>query len=108
MKTKSLTLFLQNDIIMLRIDRERGVGMEKQINIAYVRVSDILQNQGRQVEELEKHNIDKWYKEKVSGKDTNRPKLQEMLDYINNFYEFNKGLDPEQQRNLTEIGRAHV
>ena len=33
--------------------------MEKQMNIAYVRVSDILQNEGRQVEELEKHNIDK-------------------------------------------------
>ena len=50
-------------------------------NIAYVRVSTILQNEGRQVVELEKHNIDKWYKEKVSGKDTNRPKLIEMLDY---------------------------
>lgn len=75
--------------------------MERQMNIAYVRVSDILQNEGRQVEELEKHNIDKWYKEKVSGKDTKRPKLQEMLGYIDNFYEFNKGLDPEQQMKLT-------
>ena len=50
-------------------------------NIAYVRVSTILQNEGRQVEELEKKDIDKWYNEKVSGKDTNRPKLIEMLDY---------------------------
>ena len=75
--------------------------MERQMNIAYVRVSDILQNEGRQVEELEKHNIDKWYKEKVSGKDTKRPKLQEMLGYIDNFYEFNKGLDLEQQMKLT-------
>ena len=51
-------------------------------NIAYVRVSTIEQNEGRQVEALKKYNIDKWYIEKVSGKDTNRPKLKAMLDYI--------------------------
>lgn len=50
-------------------------------NIAYVRVSTILQNEGRQVVELEKKDIDKWYNEKVSGKDTNRPELIKMLDY---------------------------
>ena len=52
------------------------------MNVAYVRVSSIDQNEARQVEALEKHNIDKWYIEKVSGKDTNRPKLKEMLDYV--------------------------
>lgn len=52
------------------------------MNVAYVRVSTIDQNEARQVEALEKHNIDKWYIEKVSGKDTNRPKLKEMLDYV--------------------------
>ncbi len=51
-------------------------------NIAYVRVSTAEQNEQRQVEALEKHNIDKWFIEKVSGKDTNRPKLKDMLDYI--------------------------
>lgn len=51
-------------------------------NIAYVRVSTVEQNEGRQIEALEKHHIDKWYTEKVSGKDMNRPKLQEMLDYV--------------------------
>ena len=51
-------------------------------NIAYVRVSTIEQNEARQIEALEKHNIDKWYTEKVSGKDTNRPQLQAMLDYV--------------------------
>lgn len=75
--------------------------MGKQINIAYVRVSDILQNETRQVEELAKYDIDKWYEDKISGKNTNRPKLKEMLEYINNFYEFNKGLDPHQQMKLT-------
>lgn len=51
------------------------------MNIAYVRVSTVEQNEDRQVKALEKHNIDKWYIEKVSAKDTNRPKLQEMLEF---------------------------
>lgn len=49
------------------------------MNIAYVRVSTQEQNEARQIEALEKHNIEKWYKEKISGKNTNRPELQEML-----------------------------
>ena len=51
-------------------------------NIAYVRVSTIEQNEARQTEALKKHNIDKWFVEKVSGKDTNRPELKKMLDYV--------------------------
>lgn len=52
------------------------------MNIAYVRVSTVDQNEQRQIKELEKHNIDKWYTEKISAKDTNRLKLQEMLDFV--------------------------
>lgn len=52
------------------------------MRVAYVRVSTIEQNEARQVEALKKHNIEKWYIEKVSGKDTNRPKLKEMLEYV--------------------------
>ena len=51
-------------------------------NIAYVRVSTVEQNEQRQIEALEKHNIDKWFTEKVSAKDMNRPELQKMLDYV--------------------------
>lgn len=47
---------------------------------AYVRVSTVEQNEERQIEGLEKHGIDKWFIEKVSGKDTNRTELQTMLD----------------------------
>ena len=50
--------------------------------IAYIRVSTLEQNEARQLAALEKHNIDKWFVEKVSGKDTNRPELQKMLDYV--------------------------
>ncbi len=52
------------------------------MKVAYVRVSTVEQNEARQVEALEKKGIDKWYIEKVSGKDTNRPKLQEMIEYV--------------------------
>ena len=52
------------------------------MNIGYVRVSTIDQNEARQVEALKKYGIEKWYSEKVSGKDLNRPKLQEMLDFV--------------------------
>ena len=51
-------------------------------NIAYVRVSTLEQNEARQREALQPYSIDKWFIEKASGKDTHRPKLQEMLEYI--------------------------
>lgn len=51
-------------------------------NIAYIRVSTVDQNEARQREALQTYHIDKWFIEKASGKDTNRPKLQEMLEYI--------------------------
>lgn len=50
-------------------------------NIAYVRVSTIEQNPKRQQEALKKHGIDKWFIEKLSGKNTDRPQLKLMLDY---------------------------
>lgn len=58
------------------------INMAKGKNIAYVRVSTIEQNEARQRESLKKYNIDKWFVEKASGKDVNRPILQEMLEYI--------------------------
>ncbi len=52
------------------------------MKIAYVRVSSIEQNEARQIEALEKYDIDKWFIEKASAKDTQRPKLKEMLEFI--------------------------
>lgn len=51
------------------------------MNIAYIRVSTVEQNEGRQVEALKKHNIDKTFIEKVSAKDTNRSELKAMIDF---------------------------
>lgn len=52
------------------------------MRVAYVRVSTVEQNEDRQVEALKKHGIEKWFVEKASAKDANRPKLQELLEYV--------------------------
>lgn len=50
--------------------------------VAYVRVSTAEQNEARQLEALRQHSVEKWYIEKVSGKDTKREQLQLMLDFV--------------------------
>ena len=40
-----------------------------------------MQNEERQVQELEKQGIDKWFNEKISAKDTERPELKKMIDF---------------------------
>lgn len=52
------------------------------MKVAYVRVSTVEQNEERQIEGLEKHGIDKWYIEKVSGKNMERPELRKMLEEV--------------------------
>ena len=47
----------------------------------YVRVSTVEQNEARQVEALEKAGVERWYIEKISGKNMERPELQKLLDY---------------------------
>ena len=50
--------------------------------VGYCRVSHILQNEARQLEAFKDMNLYKIYVEKQSAKDTQRPKLQEMLSYV--------------------------
>lgn len=54
------------------------------MNYAYIRVSTVEQNEARQLEAMKKYDIpqENYYIEKVSGKDTNRPKLQELLAIV--------------------------
>lgn len=52
------------------------------MKVAYVRVSSADQNEERQIEALKPRGIDRWYTEKVSAKDTNRPQLLAMLDFV--------------------------
>lgn len=50
--------------------------------IGYARVSTVEQNIERQLVALESYGADKIYIDKLSGKDTNRPQLQKMLEYL--------------------------
>ena len=47
--------------------------------VAYIRVSTVDQNTGRQSEEIV---ADKTFTDHASGKDTNRPALQEAMEYV--------------------------
>lgn len=51
-------------------------------NIGYIRVSTIEQNLDRQEEIMKKYNVEKIFSEKISGKNTDRPQLKAMLDYV--------------------------
>ena len=50
--------------------------------VGYVRVSSVDQNEARQLVTMENYKVEKVYSEKISAKDTNRPKLQELLDFV--------------------------
>ena len=52
------------------------------MNIGYIRVSTIEQNPDRQYSDLKKYKIDKFFEEHASGKNTKRPVLNEMLNFI--------------------------
>ena len=52
------------------------------MNIGYIRVSTIEQNPERQYSDLKKYKIDKFFEEHASGKNTERPVLNEMLNFI--------------------------
>ena len=50
--------------------------------VGYIRVSAIDQNTERQEVALKELKVDKIFTEKLSGKNTNRPDLHRMLDYV--------------------------
>lgn len=49
--------------------------------LGYVRVSTVEQNESRQLETMQKYNVEKVFSEKVSAKNTDRPKLKELLEF---------------------------
>lgn len=50
--------------------------------IGYIRVSSQDQNLARQLAMMDELKVDKLFQEKVSGKDTNRPEFQKLLNFI--------------------------
>lgn len=52
------------------------------MKVGYVRVSTLDQNPARQVELMKSLGVEKTYVEKISGKNTDRPKFQEMMSFL--------------------------
>jgi len=52
------------------------------MDIGYIRVSTHEQNEMRQIEMMKEKGIDKLFIDKCSGKNTNRPELKNMLEFI--------------------------
>jgi DNA invertase Pin-like site-specific DNA recombinase len=52
------------------------------MKVAYIRVSTIEQNDQRQFKAMENLGIEKYFEEKLSAKDTNRPKLKELMEFV--------------------------
>lgn len=50
--------------------------------LGYCRVSTAGQNLSRQEVTMKEYKVEKVFAEKISGKDANRPKLQEMLEFV--------------------------
>ena len=60
-------------------EKERGIDMR----VGYIRVSTVEQHEDRQVKDLtENAEVSKVFIDKLSGKDTNRPQLNAMIDYV--------------------------
>lgn len=60
-------------------EKERGIVMR----VGYIRVSTVEQHEDRQVKDLtENAKVSKVFIDKLSGKDTNRPQLNAMIDYV--------------------------
>lgn len=52
------------------------------MKVGYVRVSHIDQNEARQLVTMQNYGVEKVFQEKISGKNTERPQLKAMLDYV--------------------------
>ena len=52
------------------------------MKIGYIRVSSAEQNTSRQEVLMEQLGVDEVYIDRMSGKDTNRPDLQKMMEYV--------------------------
>ena len=52
------------------------------MKVGYVRISTREQNTARQDVLMEKLGVEKVYTDKLSGKNTERPELQKMMDFV--------------------------
>jgi len=72
-----LKLITVNDIIISKTDK----GVEN-MKVGYIRISTAEQNEARQEIIMDQLGAERIFIDKISGKDTNRPALQEMLGFV--------------------------
>lgn len=70
------------------------------VKVAYIRVSTVDQNTERQLDGIK---FDKTFEDKCSGKDTNRPQLQALLDYVREGDEVHVHDISRMARNLEDL-----
>ena len=52
------------------------------MRVGYVRVSTIEQNEERQIVELKKNGVEKFFVDKLSSRSAQRPKFDEMMNFL--------------------------
>ena len=60
----------------------RKYGIISHLKIGYIRISTTDQNTARQELLMEQLGVDELYIDRMSGKNTNRPELQKMMEYV--------------------------
>lgn len=68
--------------ILKRNDTLLAHRKEKSMKIGYVRVSTEEQNTSRQELMMKELNVEKVFIDKISGKNTERPQLKEMMSFV--------------------------
>ena len=74
--------------------------MTRHQKVGYIRVSTVDQNTERQLDSVD---LDKVYTDKCSGKDTNRPQLKALLDYVRQGDEVHVHDISRMARNLEDL-----
>ncbi len=60
----------------------KNIDFTRGVKVGYIRVSTYEQNPARQEVLMKELGVEKLFLDKLSGKDTKRPQLQAMLDYV--------------------------
>lgn len=60
----------------------KNIDFNRGVKVGYIRVSTYEQNPARQEVLMKELGVEKLFLDKLSGKDTKRPQLQAMLDYV--------------------------
>lgn len=64
------------------VDDFKNIDFTRGVKVGYIRVSSYEQNTARQEVLMQDLGVEKLFLDKLSGKDTKRPQLQAMLDYV--------------------------